>query len=119
MTANGDTDVYPGLPLYIIIGNFGKVYVHLSTHQIVDEVVNALVETVHIKDERYPHLPGAYASNRDGSLNAVLYKLTSDRLEHMTEQEAVMEKNDENLEKVWREDVQLPDKTLRSTAQPF
>lgn len=41
-------NMYPGLPFYIIITNSGKVDIHLSKHEKVGEVANALVEIVHI-----------------------------------------------------------------------
>lgn len=76
---------------------FGKVEVHFPKYQKVDEVRVALVEIVHIKGERFSYLSGPHYSNSSSTVNAVHYKRALGRPDQMAKQEAVKDKNEQEL----------------------
>lgn len=81
MTAELDIDVYPHSPFYINIRDFDNADAYLPEHQKVGEVESALEKVVRIQGKRFPYSSGAKARNSESLINAVHYKLTSDRLE--------------------------------------
>lgn len=74
--ARTNTNMFPGCPFNVNIAVFSKVDVYLPDHRNFGEVANLLVKIVHIKDERFLHLPGAHESINDSSVNSVQYKPT-------------------------------------------
>lgn len=86
----------PGRRFYDTIANFCKVDVHLLEPRKVGEAVIAPVKIVHVKFEHHLYPARAHASSTDSSVNTVHYKPHPDQLEHMTEDEAVKDKDKNN-----------------------
>lgn len=92
-------DVNPGRPIYITVGNFGKVHVELPEHQKVGKVTKAHQEIAHIEDECFSNPSGANATKTDSFVNTVHYKPLPDRFKPMAELAAVKEKDYETRKK--------------------
>lgn len=101
-------NVYPGRPFYNSIVNFGKVDVNPPKHQEVGEVVSVPREIVHVEGERFWYCSGAEPTKTDGTVNAVHYSSTPNRLEQLVKHEVVNEKDEEIVKKNGKEDVYLP-----------
>lgn len=98
-------DEYSGRPSYITITNFDKVNVRFPRHQKFDDVADASVEIVHVKDDRFLYPSGAHADKNDRIINAVHYELTIDHLHKMAEHEVVKDRYKETLKKKWLVDI--------------
>lgn len=92
MTAKRTMDVYPRRPFYMTIASFGKIDVHLLKHRKFGEVV---VDTVHNKERHFSYPSGAHANTNDSCVNAVHYKLTSDRFYKVVEHEWLKKRDQE------------------------
>lgn len=99
--------VYPSHHYYVNMAIFGKVEIHLSKHRKVGEAVNAPVEIVYTKDERYLYPAGTPMSNSDCSATTLHNKPSPDRLRQMSEHEAIGKKDEEKVKKDWHVNLQL------------
>lgn len=101
-------DVYCDRPFYPTIANFEVADLHLTKGQKFGEASSARREVVHVKDERFLNHSGARATKTDSHVHAIHYKPAPDRLNRLTEDEGVKERDEETLKKDRRDYIKLP-----------
>lgn len=110
VTAKGIMDVYSRWPFYIAIVIFCMADIQPTKHRKDGEVVDALVNIVHVKDERFSYHIVSKATRSDSRMNDLYYKPTPDRLDQTAEHETIQENDEAALKNNRIKDVQLPAK---------